>query len=115
MIDRGLRLRQLGTDELTWDDFGAIVSTLTTRDSALYRAMFPDSWQWGLREHLLAAQLDALHLIFWSKTKSASKGKDRPKPIPRPGIKPERDETFGEPTVVSVEEMSRRMGWEVKK
>lgn len=40
---------------------------------------------WSRSEHLLAGQVDALALLVWAKTKDAQHGRNRPKPIPRPG------------------------------
>ncbi|MGI5222493.1 DUF5361 domain-containing protein [Nocardia sp. CA-290969] len=108
LIDRGLRLRQLGTEALTWCDFRAIFA-YPHPDMAVTRAMRPDEWQWGLTEQLLASAVDALTLLVWAKTKDAQKGRNRPKPIPRPGIA--RPERIGD--AMSIEELNALIGWEV--
>lgn len=79
-------------------------------ESTLHRRLNPD-WQWGLPEQLAAAAVDALHLLFWAKTKDGQKGRNRPRQIPRPGVKgPER---IGD-NPVSTDEMDEFLGWEVR-
>ena len=110
LIDRGLRLRDLGTDALTWDDLNAIVETLGLRpESALYRTLVPD-WAWGLQEMLTADVADTLRRLWWAKTKDGQKGRNPPKQIPRPGVaKPER---IGD-APVPIADMNEFLGWEV--
>lgn len=63
-----------------------VIGIVTDTTSATYRALYPD-WQWHLVENqMLAAQTDLLALIWWSKTRDGQKNKNRPKPVPRPGI-----------------------------
>jgi hypothetical protein len=48
-------------------------------------------------------------LLVWAKTKAAQKGRNRPKPIPRPGVAgPER---IGD--AMPIEELNALIGWEV--
>ncbi|WP_052372591.1 DUF5361 domain-containing protein [Nocardia otitidiscaviarum] len=64
---------------------------------------------WGLKEMLLADMVDSLRWLVWAKTKDAQKGRNRPKPVPRPGVaKPER---IGEKA--SIADMNEFLGWEV--
>ena len=83
LISHGLRLRQLGTDMLSWRDLWVIVRQ-QPRESALARAMDPEDSAWGLSEQLLAAIADASHVRVWQA--GSGKRSDRPKPIPRPGV-----------------------------
>lgn len=83
LINHGLRLRQIDTGELWWRDLLVIVRQ-QSRDSALLRAMDPDTANWGLSEQLLAAIADAEHTALWQR--GSGKKADRPKPIPRPGV-----------------------------
>lgn len=83
LISHGLRLRQLGTDVLSWRDLFIIVRQQPER-SALARVMDPEGSAWGLSEQLLAAIADASHVRVWQA--GAGKKSDRPKPIPRPGV-----------------------------
>lgn len=105
LIDRGLRLRHLGTEALTWGDLSAVIACLPP-DSALFRAKRPD-WMWGLPEMLAADIADSLRWLMWAKTKDAQKGRNAPKPIPRPGIA--RPERIG--AKASVAEMNEFLDW----
>ena len=82
LIAHGLRLRQLGTEQLSWRDLLVIIRQ-QPRDSALVRSMDPDTAHWGMSEHLLAIVADAARLGVWQR--GGGKKSDRPKPIPRPG------------------------------
>lgn len=107
LIDRGKQLEDLGTPALSWANFAAIVAWLPPA-SALGRTFNPD-WMWGLQEMLLADVVDSLRWLVWAKTKDAQKGRNRPKPVPRPGVpKPER---IGDKA--SVADMNQFLGWEV--
>jgi hypothetical protein len=63
--------------------------------------------RWGLNEQLLAAMFDALQISNWQR--GNGKLRDRPKPIPRPGIAPTHT-VIGE-TAVPMEEMDAWLGW----
>lgn len=77
---------------LSWRDLLVIV-TQAPPTSAIYRARNPE-WSWGLSEQLLAAAVDALHTLAWMQSEDGQRGRNRPKPIPRPGVEPE-GQTFG--------------------
>lgn len=53
-----------------------------SQQAAYWRAVAPDDAGWGLREQLLAQQIDDFRLFCWGM--GGGKGK-RPEPIPRPG------------------------------
>lgn len=78
-------------------------------DSALHRAMHPDEAPWRLSEHLLAVIADAVIAGNWMQSKDGQKNRNRPKPIPRPGVKPEK-KTFGG-QAESVETIRAWLGW----
>lgn len=106
LIDRGLRLRQLGTSALTWRDLKVIVKHLGP-DSALGRAMYPDGG-WGLQEMLTAALVDTARWLVWAKTEDGRRGRNMPTPIPRPGVEgPEREGN----TVMTVAEADKFLGY----
>lgn len=67
----------------------------------------PDA-SWQLSELLLAAAVDSLHWLVWSKTKGAKRGTGQPDPIPRPGVKPRR-ERIGTPA--SIDKIDQLLGW----
>lgn len=44
---------------------------------------------------LLASAVDELAILKWQKTKAGQKNRDRPEPIPRPGVTPRKRQTKG--------------------
>ena len=108
LIRHGLRLRDLGTRRLSWRDLLVIVQHQPAKRSAIAAAESPDDAPWGaLDTHLLAEAVDMLHLLVWAKTKDASKGRKRPKPIERPGTRPDRIGSKPLP----LDEMKVWLGW----
>lgn len=105
LIALGLRLRQLGTDALSWRDLH-VVCRQSPRVSALFRSMAPEEAPWGVSEHLLAEAVYAIRMGNWMQTEDAAKRRShtRPKPIPRPGVKDDTAEqkTFGKGDAVPV-------------
>lgn len=108
MIALGLRLRQLGTPELTWRDL-FVICRQSPRTSALFRALAPEEAPWGMAEHLLAEAVYALRIGNWMQTDDAAKRRShtRPKPIPRPGVQDDTVErkTFGKGDAVPIDAM----------
>lgn len=41
---------------------------------------------WMLRDHLAAALVDEQRIANWMQSEDGRKGRNRPKPIPRPGV-----------------------------
>ena len=100
LLREGYRLRWLDSpaQDFNWRDLFVLVKT-TTRDSMLFRSMHgDDEAEWGLTEQLLAMSVDTQNVMVWMKTKDAQRNppKNRPKPIPRPGVEPERDKIGGD-------------------
>lgn len=66
-----------------------------------------------MTNHLLATQVDMLAWLRWAKTEDGSKGRNRPKPLPRPGM-PDADETevrhFGADPV-PLSDLDQFLGW----
>lgn len=75
---------------------------IVSQSPELNRALLgPEKQRWGLAEQLLAVNADALNWLVWSKTKDAEKGRNKPKPIPRPGVDTEADvRTIGTPAPI---------------
>ncbi|MBP2211082.1 hypothetical protein JOJ87_001426 [Rhodococcus ruber] len=108
LIRMGLRLDWLGTDDLTWRDLHVLVRQ-SGPDSALVRALNPDS-RWDLHALLLAEAVDTLHDLRWMKTKDGHKNRNRPKPIPRPGVEiPEDEQVIGE--AIEMDDLDTLLGW----
>jgi hypothetical protein len=90
-------VRELGTPRLTWRRFLALVAGLP-RTSATFRAMHPESADWGLLEQLTAAACDALSIANWQRAQAGSKTRIAPpKPIQRPGVTSAGERRWGKP------------------
>ena len=90
----GIDIRQAGTPGLTWRRLEVLIAGLMGDPrTATYRSLTPQ-WWWGLPEQLQAASVDALNLLVWSKTEDAANNRNRPTPVPRPGVtNPKRTNT----------------------
>lgn len=83
-----------------------MIVTHLPRGSALVRVIEGDDHPWGLPEQLLAAAVDALHAANWQR--GEGKERDKPKPIPRPGV--EADKKYGK-EAIPMDEMADWLGW----
>ena len=79
--------------------------------SALYRALLGDDSDWNTTNQLLAMVADHLAVANWFQTKDGQKGKNRPKQIPRPGVKDEEEHTYGKGVSMSMDEARKWLGW----
>lgn len=79
--------------------------------SALTRAIDGVDHQWTLTNMLLADAVDALNLLVWAKTEDAPLGRNRPKPIPRPGVEDDSTTTYGKGEGLPIDEMTAWLGW----
>lgn len=92
-----------GDHDFTLRDLWVFVRNLT-RGSALFRSLHGDEdTEWGITEHLLAVNADALNLLVWLKTADAENGRNQPRPIPRPGVEDDT-KSIGD-TVMDFDEM----------
>jgi hypothetical protein len=82
-----LRLEWLGTEALTWRHLLVIVRQ-SPADSAIARTLDPEAVLWRLPEHLLAAIFDSLQVLVWQNTEDGQEGRNKPQPLPRPGVQP---------------------------
>lgn len=80
-------------------------------DSAYWRAREPERSRWGVSEYLLAVIADSLRWLVWAKTKDAKRGRNKPKPIPRPGDSDKKQSkgTFKGAVSMTVDEVKRRL------
>lgn len=97
LLDRGKSLDDLGRS-LSWWDLRCIIRWLPPH-AAVVRLRDPDSWQWGLAEHILAGIYDGIQGGNWQR--GGNRSAPRPKPLPRPGVgrKKPRKATAGEVSV----------------
>lgn len=84
-----------------------MIVTHLPRGSALVRVIEGDDHPWGLAEQLLAAAVDALNAANWQR--GEGKQRDKPAPIPRPGVAPDKT-TYGA-QAIPMDEMADWLGW----
>lgn len=82
-------LLDVGTVGLSWRRLGSLVACLPPE--SLVVAVASGERQWGPTEHLLASVVDAVEINTWmvAAVNSAGKRPQRPKPVPRPGVRSE--------------------------
>lgn len=88
LIRAGMRLRWFhDPDNLdhSWRDLLVFIRH-SPAWSAYYAAESGEESLWGVQEHLMANLVDLTNILVWFKTKDGQKGRNRPKPIPRPGV-----------------------------
>lgn len=101
LIKLGLRLRDLGTEKLSWYDLKIIVRHIEP-GSPLHHAIAPEQARWATGEivpYLLAHIADVLANANWQRANRPSA--PRPKPIPRPGDNAQNKKYGSEPIPVS--------------
>lgn len=108
LIHAGMRLRWFPAADYTWRDLAVFVRHLG-QDSALARVQMGKDSPWTLTTQLLALQADYLRMLLWMRSKDGAKGRNRPKPIPRPGID-DGKKKLGGTTKMSAEKMSALLG-----
>lgn len=100
LIKHGLRLRDCPSPGFNWRDLWVIVR----HDPEIRDLVQPlEDRGWGLAEQLSAMAVDSLAWLVWAKTKDAEKGRNKPKPIPRPGVVDDSAKQIG--TAAPVEEI----------
>ena len=83
LVMAGLRLRDWPTAEFNYRDLFVLIRQAQP-GSAVYRAMTGEDGMWGLPEQLLAAVADRVEWLVWMQSSDAPKGRNKPRPIPRP-------------------------------
>lgn len=89
------------SEAVNWRDVWAIV--LYAEANSPIRLALSSEPTWDAPTYILADVADSLRWLVWSKTKDGANGRNRPEPIPRPGMKHGRGETRPA-DVLSVEE-----------
>lgn len=100
------------TGDFTYRDLWAIVDTapVGTQLGNVIRGYKRDD-DWDLNTHLLGEAVYLLNIIRWQKTADGAKGKNPPKPIPRPWEK-DKDKNIKryKGHAITLEEAMRRSG-----
>lgn len=107
LLALGFRARDV-PERLSWADLRDVVK-YQPATAALYREMHPDAAPWGLSEHLLAVVADAVIAGNWMQSRDGQKNKNRPKPIQRPGVTPDRNRFGGK--AESIDTIRDWLGW----
>lgn len=97
----------MGLPSFTWGDLEVVLEQLGP-ESAYVRAVHGDEAMWGLPEHLMALAIDALNVANWQRSADGAKGRNYPKPIPRPGVGPQH---IGGNDPIPIDEMDDWLGW----
>lgn len=110
VMSAGMRLRDLGSDTLTWSDLATLLHYPRER-GPLYRVICGEYADWDHQSALLAEVIDLLALISWQL--SGDRQAKQPDPYPRPGADG-RQEPAGEVTddddAYTIEEMDALLG-----
>ena len=111
LLRLGLRLRDFPSPDLTYGDMLVIIQQ-APRESAIAKAVDPERAEWSLTDHLLAMIADANTWLVWSKSKDGQKNRNRPKPIPRPGLEDDSSDVqrFGSDPV-PIDQLDDFLGW----
>lgn len=116
LIDKGLRLRDFPSDRLTYGDLLAIIRN-APRSSAVARSLDPERAEWSTTDYLLAQVVDSQAWLVWAKTEDGAKNRNRPRPLPRPGMTPDVGEAevrhFGSDPI-PLDELHDFLGWEAE-
>lgn len=99
LIQVGLRLRDVGTDQFTWRDLKLFLRGLSVH-SATFTATHPEEAGWDNKAMLLADAVDQLRWLVWAKTKDGQKNRNHPQPIQRPGVEPTVKKVSGTPVTI---------------
>lgn len=110
LINAGMRLRWFPAPDYSWRDLLVFIAHLGP-GAALSQVQLGDDAPWGLSEQLAAMQVDYLRLLVWMKTKDGQLNRNRPKPIPRPGVDDGKDrKKIGGDTTLPAAEMAQLLG-----
>jgi len=106
----GIRLEDMYTGRESIRHVAVCVWYLPS-DCALARELNGDDIEWDLTNQLLAAQVDVLAIANWQR--AGGKRKDKPKPVERPGMRPDRT-TYGgsKDDALPLDQMADWLGWD---
>ena len=105
----GVRLRDLGSDTLTWADLAVLIQH-PRKGGALHAAIHGEHAPWTLEAELAAIIADRLGHITWQL--GGDDNSDPPEPI-HPGSRARRaesDEPLDEEDALTMEELAEQLG-----
>lgn len=92
---------------LSWRALKAFVAHVRPGD-AFYHQLHGEVAEWSAQEHLTANLIDLVMLLVWFKTSDGQKGRNRPKPVQRPGVNQQSEGVSLGGAGVPVEEFADR-------
>ncbi|MEX1078879.1 MAG: hypothetical protein WED09_07210 [Homoserinimonas sp.] len=98
LLAHGFRLRDLGTESLTWRDLAVLVRRWERVPATAFSESVHGT-SWSIGEQLLAMVVDALHMGNWQRM--GKKSAPKPKRIPRPWEKSKSQSLGKDPIPVS--------------
>lgn len=90
----------MGRSDCTWRDVWAVAAN--ARPGSPLAAALDPRLAWTRADYMLAAQLDAIHLLLWSL--GGGKSGQKPSPLPRPADEQKKD-TGSDLLVLTPEDM----------
>lgn len=111
LIERGLRLRDVGSVEFTWHDLAVIVKTLGNGwGNELAVALHGERARWSVQDHMFTRIMNTVQWLAWTKSKGAQKNGKPPEPVYLPGCEPENDSDKHYGVAASTEEVIEFLG-----
>ena len=104
-----MRLRWFPSPDYSWRDLVVFVKHLPQNSAYVRESLGGDS-AWDLNNQLNALIADYLRILVWFKTKDGSKGRNFPKPIPRPGVEDGTKKRIGKGTKIKAADMAAILG-----
>lgn len=98
-----------GDVDHNWRDLVVFIGHLPA-DSAVARQEDIEGSMWGLGEHLQADIADSLRLLVWQKTRDGQRGRNQPKPLPRPGVEDASRKKHGGKTKMAAAKLADMLG-----
>lgn len=119
-MDAGMRLRWFEDPEdldHSWHDLHVFFRTRGVGSHLAKVRADPEALLWTPDRQLLAAIADRLSILVWQPTEDGRRGRNQPKPIPRPGVRTESSgdthvqEKGGKKTAHSAQQIAKLLGW----
>lgn len=98
LLVRGFHSEDLGTARLSWYDLHVLIKRwLKTADTATSDAV--NGQVWSIDAQIMAMAVDVLQIANWQR--AGKKTAPRPKPLPRPWLKPKGQQLGRDPIPIS--------------
>lgn len=122
LIHAGMRLRDFENpddDHHRWRDLLVFLRTLDMDSNYGRLKSDPEDRFWTPDRQLMATIADRLAVLIWQPTENGRKGRNPPKPIPRPGVTQDTDteqqqtrKRGGKKNAHTSSRMAKMLGWD---